>query len=117
MVEAGAGCAKTSTLKLAAPGIKVPALGLAFNKRIAEDMRGAVPEHISIKTLNGLGHGAWLRQVGGSVKLDDRKLSKIVTEVLKNRKVPKDGGETWDAVRSLVRAAMAAGLVPAGCGP
>ena len=118
MVEAGAGCAKTSTLKLAAPGVRVPALGLAFNKRIAEDMEKAVPGNISVRTMNGLGHRAWGGAVapGTSLKLDDRKLAKIVTSVMREEGLEKDE-DLWEQVRTLTRSAMAVGLVPSGSGP
>ena len=118
MVEAGAGCAKTSTVKMASRGIKVPALGLAFNKRIADDLQAAVPSNVQVKTMNGLGHGAWARGPvsGQKIVLDDRKLAKIITETMKDRRVKHDE-DLWDSVRQLVRSAMQAGLVPAGTGP
>lgn len=117
MVEAGAGCAKTSTLKLAAPGVRVPALGLAFNRRIADDMQKAVPGNIQVKTMNGLGHSAWGRQLGRGIQLtlDDRKTGRLVTQVMTDRKVKKDE-DRWDCIRTLVRQAMASGLVPSSVG-
>lgn len=117
MIEAGAGCAKTSTMKMAAKGIKVPALGLAFNRRIADDLAKAVPANIQVKTMNGLGHGAWMRAVGAHVKLvlDERKLPKIIRETAQARKVKLKEDE-WDDLRGLVRQAMASGLVPSSVG-
>ena len=112
MVEAGAGCAKTSTLELAAGQIRVPALALAFNKRIATDMQGSVPSSFSVKTMNGLGQSAWARVISGaSIRLDDRKLGKLVSEVARQRRVELSS-EQWDGLRQLTSKAMSSGLVP-----
>src|ERR1700744_2414002 len=111
MIEAGAGCAKTSTLKMASRGVREASLALAFNKRIADDLRGALPDNFLVKTLNGMGHSAWGRRTPGNLKLDDRKLGKLVSQVAKDRGVPLDSDQ-WDALRQLVSAAMQSGLVP-----
>ena len=113
MVEAGAGCAKTSTVKLASQKIKVPALALAFNKRIAEDLEKALPASFTCKTLNGLGHQAWARSLpeGCRLQLDDRKISKLVKQINQDWKLEATSDQ-WENIRDLVRAAQAAGLVP-----
>ncbi len=49
MILAYAGTAKTTTLQLAAPGIRVPALALAFNKKIADDIRPRLPSELHHK--------------------------------------------------------------------
>lgn len=92
MVDALAGCTKTSTLQMAAPGVKVPALALAFNKRNAEDLKPRLPSSFTVKTFNGLGFGAALRAITGAPKatIEDRKLGKLVSQVAKDRKVPPD---------------------------
>lgn len=118
MVEAGAGCAKTSTMKLASKGVRVPALGLAFNRRIADDLALAVPANVQVKTMNGLGHGAWQRTVANKLVLDERKLGKIITQTLKDsgrKRTPDD--PVWEQTGQLVRVAMQQGLVPQGQGP
>lgn len=113
MVEAGAGCAKTTTLELASKTIHVPALCLAFNKRIAVEMAGRVPSNFQVKTMNGLGHGAWARILPAGVKvmLEDRKLGKLVSAVAKDRKVELSSDQ-WDSLRQLVVKAQQQGLVP-----
>lgn len=116
MVTAFAGCAKTSTLEMAGRQVKVPALALAFNKKIATEMASRFEGNFSVKTLNSLGHAAWGRAIGvAKITLDDRKLGKLVTEVAKDRKVDLDS-EQWDQLRRLVSAAMQAGIVPRECG-
>lgn len=112
MANAGAGCAKTSTSVMgvnAMPPTK--GLGIAFNKKIADELRTKFPGDWTLKTLNGLGHSAWGKAIGKGLTLDDRKLGKIINELAKewNQKL---GQDEWIAVRSLVSAAMNQGLVP-----
>lgn len=113
MVEAYAGCAKTTTLELAARGVRVPALALAFNKRIAEELQPRLPQTFTVKTINGLGHGAWARALPHVTRLtlDDRKLGKLVTQTARDRRMELSS-EQWDSVRRLVSAVMQAGVTP-----
>lgn len=117
-IDAYAGCAKTTTLTLAAQVIKAPGLALAFNRSIAAELKDRFPSNFQVKTMNGLGMLAWARRPGASEKLeiDDRKLGKLVTQVIKDRKL-EFNSEQWDSLRQLVSAAMNAGVVPAGSGP
>lgn len=114
MISAFAGCAKSSTLEMMAPQIHVPALALAFNKKIATDIAGRLPSNFEVKTLNSLGHFAWSRRLGGRrLKLDDRKIGGLVTEVLKEHKIGRAAaGLLWDYVRQSVSRAMQVGLLP-----
>lgn len=61
LISALAGCAKTTTLVLLAKSLRPrkPILSLAFNKRIALEMRERMPGHVECSTLNALGHRAW----------------------------------------------------------
>lgn len=110
MVTAYAGCAKSSTLEMAAKKIKVPALALAFNKTIAKELESRVSGNFSVKTINGLGHGAWMRACSAKIQLEPQKMGKLVTRVSKEAKVHLLGDQ-WDAVRKLTSAAMQAGIV------
>jgi len=117
MTEAYAGCSKSTTLQLTAPKIKVPALALAFNKKIATDLKGLMPSNFEVKTFNSLGHSAWMKanpQVN-TWTLDDKKLGKLVSSVAKGRLVTLSS-EQWDQLRRLVSGAMAAGIVPGNVG-
>lgn len=118
MIRAYAGAAKTTTLQLAAPRVKSPALALAFNKKIAEELKPRLPSQFVVRTLNGLGHLAWCRTIvaSQSIKLDDRKLGKLVTEVSKARRAELSGSQ-WDQLRQLASGAMQAGLIPNNEGP
>lgn len=115
MISARAGCSKTTTLQLAAPRIKVPALALAFNRKNAKDLEPRLPGNFSVKTMNGLGHGAWSRKCANSgiarLELDEKKLGKLVTQTARDRKVTISSDQ-WGDLRSLVSGAMMAGLVP-----
>ena len=111
MIEAAAGCAKTSTLAMAAPKVRGFSLALAFNKKIAEDMAGALPSSFEVKTMNALGHRAWVSQASSPIKLEPKKLPKLVSEVSREFKLGLDTDQ-WEELRGLVSAAMAAGLVP-----
>jgi len=113
MIRAYAGCAKTSTLVMAAQKIRVPALALAFNRTIALELGDKFPGNFQTKTLNGLGHSAWVRQLpdGTKVQLDDRKQGKLVTQAAKAAGLELVGDQ-WDAARRLMGEAMQAGLSP-----
>lgn len=120
MVQAYAGCAKTSTIQLAGQGIKVPALALAFNKKIAKELVPRFGGNFSVKTLNGLGLGALARGLPGvTIDFDDargnKKLGKLVSQVAKDRKVSLSLDQ-WSDLRSLVSKAMQAGISPADVG-
>jgi hypothetical protein len=82
-IYAGAGSAKTTTLKLLSPLLPhSKILAVAFNKRITKDLQEAVPPHVIVKTLNGLGHAAWSKQRGGRLEVDPGKLNPILKSVL-----------------------------------
>ena len=112
-VEAGAGCAKSSTLEMAAPRISGVALAVAFNKSIAKELAPRLPPNVVCKTLSALGYGAWRLANPGVSKweLEDRKIGKLVSETAKERKIALSGDQ-WTLVRGMVEKAMAAGLVP-----
>lgn len=115
MGQAYAGCSKTSTLEMSAPKVKTAALAVAFNKSIAEEMSRRLPNNWLCKTMNGLGHQAWAKaqQSKGvtQLKLDDKKLGKLLTEEAKTRRMELDG-DLWTQGRQLISGAMRAGIVP-----
>jgi hypothetical protein len=118
MVNAYAGCAKTTTLELAAQKIKVPALALAFNARIAREMKGRLPGNFSTKTMNGLGYGAWARALPAVAEftLDEKKLFNLISQTMRDFKVSLDSDQ-WDGLRRMATRAMQVGIVPTGHGP
>lgn len=112
MVRAYAGCAKTSTLKMLAKELRpLPALAIAFNKKIANELEAALPSFFTVKTMNGLGHQAWGRALQGQrLVLVDRKIGKIVSDLFKEQKY-EAGEEDWIEVRDWVEAARKAGII------
>lgn len=118
LVEAGAGCAKTSTLKWAAAGSRDLALALAFNKKIAEDLQKALPQSCLVKTFNALGHRVWAQSLGRDTKitLDNQKLGRICTTLIKKSKIEKPR-ENWENLLGLVTAALRQGLAPQAASP
>lgn len=114
MVNAYAGCSKTTTLELMGKEIKVPALGLAFNKTTAMELTPRFAGNWKIQTMNSLGFGAWMRanpQVGKFQSPDGRKLGKLVTQIAKDRDMDLTS-DHWDFAHRLVTQAMLAGIVP-----
>ena len=117
MLDALAGTGKTSTLGIMAHAIKGPALALAFNKSIAEELKGKFPPNFEVKTMNSLGFGSLRRALPkvGKWELDGKKTGKLVSKIDKERKL-KLSGDDWEAVRKLVAKAQLVGLRPGGGG-
>ena len=112
MISAYAGTAKSTTLEMAAPGVKGPALALAFNKKIATELQSRLPDNFKAQTLNSIGHGAWIRALNRpTIKLDGQKLGKLVTAIAKDHKAQLLDWQ-WDCVRQATSDAMKAGISP-----
>ena len=111
IVEAVAGSGKTTTAVKAMELIPATkrVLFLAFNKSIAEELGARAPKHADVRTLNGLGHRAWM-SFAGRVQLEPDKTRAIMEEHLSEFEKRKYGA----AVRKLVSVAKSQGLVPAG---
>jgi superfamily I DNA/RNA helicase len=116
MVGAYAGTGKTSTIEASAQRVKEPALALAFNRKITDELAGRLPANFAVKSLNGAGHLAWLKTLNGqSVKLDKQKLGKLVTSIAQENRIHLQSWQ-WDAVREAVTKAMQAGISPGNIG-
>jgi len=116
MISAYAGTAKSTTLEMAAPMVRERALALAFNKKIADELQDRLPSNFKARTLNSIGHGAWIRTIDKpTVNLDARKLGKLVTAVARDMKLPLATYQ-WEEVRGGVSNAMRAGLSPRDIG-
>lgn len=112
LVNAYAGCAKTSTLEMIAAALPTgPALALAFNVKIKLEMEKRFPSHFTVKTLNGLGHSAWSQAIGKRLKVDEKKLGRLVSAVLRTAGF-EASSDDWAIVRQLASHAMSQGLVP-----
>lgn len=112
LIRAYAGCAKTTTLTLASKEIRIPGLALAFNKHIKEELARRFPPNFSVQTMNGLGHQAIIRALPRvTVRLDDKKLGRLLGEAIKYHKVELSADQ-WEEARQLLQSAMHNGLVP-----
>lgn len=114
-VIARAGAAKTSTLVMIAEALpKTEILCLAFNKKIADEMTQRLPPNCEAKTLHGLGYKAWWQFTRKKMKVDDRKVFKI----LKDEIDQLSGDDRTDSYEELaetldfIKKAKAAGWLP-----
>jgi len=114
MIDAKAGTGKTTTLKMVAGALpRRPSLALAFNKKIKEELEAAFPDHFTVKTMNGLGAGAWNKAIGKRCQVDTDKLGKILKAFIKSNSVELDRDD-FSTVLQLVKRARTMGLVPEG---
>lgn len=111
MVTAYAGCAKTSTIVMAAQHIKEPCIALAFNVKIKDDLITKLPPHFKVQTLNGLGHQALAKALNRRLIVDSSKLYNLLKEEFRGENLTDDD---FSDVLALVRAARNVGLVPLG---
>ncbi len=113
MLTAYAGTGKTSTLEMMAHEAPPrPSLALAFNKKIVEELKPRLPDNFTVKSLNGLGHGAWMRRPGmPSLRLEQQKVGKLITELAKESKT-RLSSEQWQWTKDAVGKAQLRGLVP-----
>lgn len=116
MVNALAGTGKTTTLDFvqsASP--KQPVMCLAFNKRIAEEMKKKFPDTTTVKTMNGLGHGIWYKAVG-KIDLNPKKMQQIFKDHVET--LSKDeANDCWEIYWDVIQAcamAKSLGYVPEG---
>lgn len=111
IVNALAGTGKTTTLAMLAKALPPePALALAFNKKIKEELEKKFPSNFSVMTMNGLGHRAWAATINKKKMLiDANKIGRLTTEALKPF---PDSKQQWGAIKTLIIQAMQVGLVP-----
>lgn len=111
IVNALAGTGKTTTLTMLAKALPPgPALALAFNKKIKEELEKRFPSNFTVMTMNGLGHRAWASTINKKKMLiDSNKLGRLTTEALKPF---PDSKPQWGALKTLVIQAMQLGVVP-----
>lgn len=115
MVRALAGCAKTSTIVMAANAIapSKPAIALAFNKKIADDLKTRLPPNVEAVTMNGLGHRAWGKNLGKKILLEQNKQYKLLDKVLTDLKLTLTYKEK-PIIVSLCNALRNIGAIPPG---
>lgn len=83
LISALAGAAKTTTLELIAKALPTtPTLSLAFNKRIAEEMKSRLPGNVNAATLNSIGHRVWATATGRRLIVNSKKSYDILSETI-----------------------------------
>lgn len=120
VINALAGSAKTTTLEMICRALPVqPILSLAFNRRIAEEMKKRLPGHVNVSTINALGHKIWAQATAKRLILKaDKVYLTLKEEVEKLRGEAK--ASAYDAFTDMKRAISAAklnGYVPKGTFP
>lgn len=114
LVEADAGCAKTTSLVMLATAQArrpIPSLAIAFNKKTATELQAKFPPSFQCKTMNGMGYGAWAQALGGTkLKLCEYKISDLIKEVAESwaQELKEDDFKT---VQDFVREARQVGLI------
>lgn len=115
LISALAGAAKSSTLELIGRALpNIGALVLAFNKKIADELKPRLPERYTVKTLNALGHAAWRESIGKKLFLDDDKDAKLLKSLIGDLDLT-ERDLAWESFPDLIRAIKylkSAGYVP-----
>lgn len=112
MISAYAGCGKSTTLEMLSHKLpEEPTIALAFNVKIAKELKERLPSYFEVKTFNGLGHSAWGRALGKRCELEERKLSKLLSTLCKEEELSLEQDEFIE-ILNLVKRARHAGLVP-----
>lgn len=118
LINALAGAAKTSTLEMICKRVTgIPILSLAFNRRIADEMKKRLPGHVNARTMNSLGHETWARTTGKRLVVDTSKVYSILKGVIddlppaRQREARQEVADTL----SFVRRAKRDGYVPDRC--
>lgn len=115
MINALAGTGKTSTLEAIGRGLSETAmLYLVFNKKNADEATDRMPSTATVRTFNALGHRVWATTQAQNLKIDPKKTSNILREIINS--TPKEHqsaiwsvfGEVVDGVAK----AKALGYVP-----
>lgn len=120
MMNALAGCGKTSTLEAIDKIAKdKPALYVVFNKRNADEATERMLSTTAVRTFNGLGHRIWQDAIQPRLKLDTKKTYSIYKEICDEVKGPaaKALWDAWDEVRRGIELAKALGYIPEGAHP
>lgn len=116
LISARAGAAKTTTLTLIADALpSVEILAIAFNKKIADELRTRLPDNAESATLNALGHRAWRSYIGKHPKVDGRKTYFLLKEVVNALEDPAEREAAYEEFRDLldaVRMAKQEGYMP-----
>lgn len=114
-LSARAGTGKTTTIveackERASRGLSLPAV-IAFNKRIAEELRTRLPAGTQVQTLHSLGF-ATLRRFARGIKVDPSKTYGLLSQ--KHLRNTPQKPKRWKDTYALVGLLKAFGYIPSG---
>jgi len=117
LINACAGCGKTSTLELLEKSTQTkPIAYLVFNTKNAKEAEDRMLSTTTVRTFNSLGHRIWARTQGRNLTLNPKKPQAIFKQL--TQEVKKDAASTmWSVyfeVIAGVNLARALGYVPEG---
>lgn len=112
-LSARAGTGKTTTIvaacnECASRGLSLPAV-IAFNKRIAEELRGRLPSGTQVQTLHSLGY-ATLRDFARNAKVNPSKTYELLSQ--KHLRNTPQKPKRWKDTYALVGLLKAFGYIP-----
>lgn len=116
IIHALAGAAKTSTLILLARAVQVPILSLAFNVKIAKEMRERMPGNATSLTLNSVGHRTWAKTIGRQPVVDKDKVYNLCRAAIDALPMHEKsaGFEIFTNLMNAIRIGKSHGYVPNG---
>lgn len=118
IVEAGPGCAKSTTIKLSVAANPAPKRTstyiFAFNKEIVDDLKSEVPFGVTVQTLNSFGLSLWRKHIGRMPTLDTKKTRQILRDIAETDNRWSILPEEFDPLQTLVRFAKSQGYTPKG---
>jgi DNA helicase II / ATP-dependent DNA helicase PcrA len=116
LINALAGAAKTTTLQFLCKYLpEEPTLSLAFNKRIAEEMRKKLPPHVQPMTLNAIGHKVWSSTLGRRLIVQSNKSYTVLVDYIKTqpKKTQQEYYDNFAEINKVVQQAKIKGYIPA----
>lgn len=115
LCSAGAGCSKTSTIEMLAPGLPGPATAIAFNVSIKKELEQRLPASATCLTANGLGHRAWQKVVRNKLIVETGKVGDIVKPILDDSSLSfEQKSQMFGDICKLVALAKHTGIIPQG---
>lgn len=121
MINALAGCGKTSTLELVERAVKSkPVLYLVFNKKNADEATDRMLSTTTVRTFNSIGHRIWAQSQSKNLRLNAKKSGDILREMIDEVKSKSTSSEMWASYHEVVAGvalAKALGYVPDGIFP
>lgn len=118
ILNALAGCGKTSTLEMIERTVKAkPLLYLVFNKKNAEEATERMLSTTTVRTFNSLGHRIWSKAVAEKISLDPKKSHTILRGMIDEVKDKSAKSEIWSSYWEVINGvalAKALGYIPDG---